>query len=636
DTSDVKIPSVFVAQSEYRTLRSLSMMVNEPLEIQLVKDDLFQWSSSFDKNMHVNYRPLLDVIIVVILSPTVMMIFIYVLWRIRQRQRRKQEIAPQRVVGNLPTKIFYESKRQENDPQECAICLEEYVDEDELRIMPCKHEFHVIYLIIMIDGIVTVEEEKVPAKRSRSSVHRIKDSISHYLFPTPKSKSQLINITDSEKESRIDQLRTYLEELGHPLETAQIEKLLEQNSWNVSEIAGYCKDLEEAEEGLISDIQKTVVMLGAENDRLTSCYIDSLLFAMFARTKSFDGMLFVQPEGPNARGLQTHLRLFVNRLRTGEYISAYMIKQLRERLSSCGWIGKNDYGNPTQEDVSELFLFLSCLYELPYLPLGMHLFHGGDEDPNDERVVTERLIQIAIPGDPLDEKPVSLEEALVNHFHDNIVSGLKRSLTDDVRHSEVPVSAWQVLKLLPFYSANNEQGEKINAANFHFPEKNLVLPLILKRYGYNERMKPFRIKKSVYIPPFVDFSSFVNREAADDPPCHCGIEIRYRLKLRSVVCHYGETLTSGHYKGYTLDDEEGWFMLDDLNLVERVKKFDTIKDTTFLFNNFSQNAYLLFYELQHIHPDAVEEELVIEYDYYVAQNLQLVEFADDKRNCIVQ
>ncbi|CAG8546264.1 2253_t:CDS:2 [Diversispora eburnea] len=145
DTSDVKIPSVFIAQNEYRDLRPRALIAEKPLEIKLMKDDLFQW-------------PLLDVIIVVILSPTVMMIFIYVLWRIRQRQRRKQDIAPQQVVGNLPTKIFFESKRQENDPQECCICLEDYVDEDELRIMPCKHEFHVA----CIDSWLTTRKKFCP------------------------------------------------------------------------------------------------------------------------------------------------------------------------------------------------------------------------------------------------------------------------------------------------------------------------------------------------------------------------------------------------------------------------------------------------------------------------------------------
>jgi len=141
DTSDVKIPSVFVAQTEYRALRSI---VEKHVELQLVKDNILQ--------------PLLDVIIVVILSPTVMMIFIYVLWRIRQRQRRKQDIAPQQVVGSLATKIFFESKRQENEPQECAICLEDYADEDELRILPCKHEFH----IICIDSWLTTRKKFCP------------------------------------------------------------------------------------------------------------------------------------------------------------------------------------------------------------------------------------------------------------------------------------------------------------------------------------------------------------------------------------------------------------------------------------------------------------------------------------------
>ncbi|CAI2162147.1 13799_t:CDS:2 [Funneliformis geosporum] len=476
-------------------------------------------------------------------------------------------------------------------------------------------------------------EEINAERRSRSPVHRLKDSINSYLFPTSRRNSPVPN-NESEQESKVDQLRTYLEELGHPLDTYQIEKLLERNAWDVREVAEYCSDLREAEEGIIVDIQKDIVMLGCENDRVTSCYIDSVLFAMFARIQSFDGLLFVQAEGMNARSLQTQLRLFVNRLRSGKFMSAYIIKQLREKLINCGWIGNDEGGNPTQEDASEFFLFLSCLYELPYLPLGMHLFHGAIADPNDERVITERLIQVAIPGDPMDEKPVSLEEALVNYFHDNVISGIKRSFDNDFEQSEV--SAWQVLKLLPFYSASNEQGEKINAVESHFPATNLILPLVLKRYGYNDKLQPFRIKKNVYIPPFVNFNAFVNSDAADDPPCHCGIDIHYRLKLRSVVCHYGTNLTSGHYKGFTLDDEEGWFRLDDLDYNERVTKFNFLQETTMLFNEFSRHGYLLFYELQRVHPGLVDEELAIEHDFHVAQNLQFVEFADGKNNCVLQ
>lgn len=98
--------------------------------VQLLPDDLLTW-------------PLLDVLVIVILSPSIMMIFIYISWRVRQRQRRQKDLAPQNVVTNLPVKIFRQVERKENEPEECAICLEDYVDGEELRILPCRHEFHV-------------------------------------------------------------------------------------------------------------------------------------------------------------------------------------------------------------------------------------------------------------------------------------------------------------------------------------------------------------------------------------------------------------------------------------------------------------------------------------------------------------
>lgn len=98
--------------------------------VQMLPDDLLTW-------------PLLDVLVIVILSPSIMMIFIYISWRVRQRQRRQKDLAPQNVVTNLPVKVFRQVERKENEPEECAICLEDYVDGEELRILPCRHEFHV-------------------------------------------------------------------------------------------------------------------------------------------------------------------------------------------------------------------------------------------------------------------------------------------------------------------------------------------------------------------------------------------------------------------------------------------------------------------------------------------------------------
>ncbi|CAG8793488.1 20297_t:CDS:2 [Cetraspora pellucida] len=98
---------------------------------------------------------LLYIIIVVSLLPTVIIIFVYVLLRVRQRQRHQQSFG---TVDYFPTKIFYSSKRKENEPQECVVCLEDYNDGDKLRILPCKHEFHVE----CIDSFLTTRKNICP------------------------------------------------------------------------------------------------------------------------------------------------------------------------------------------------------------------------------------------------------------------------------------------------------------------------------------------------------------------------------------------------------------------------------------------------------------------------------------------
>lgn len=87
-------------------------------------------------------RPLLDMLLVVVLSPAVMMLFIYLTWRLRQHRRRKSELAPTDFVSKLPVRKFKKEKQKNQDHTECAICLEDYADDDTLRTLPCRHEFH--------------------------------------------------------------------------------------------------------------------------------------------------------------------------------------------------------------------------------------------------------------------------------------------------------------------------------------------------------------------------------------------------------------------------------------------------------------------------------------------------------------
>jgi hypothetical protein len=63
-------------------------------------------------------------------------------------------------------------------------------------------------------------------------------------------------------------------------------------------------------------------MVGAVNRSNVTCYIDSLLFAMFSRLDSFEVILSPESATDHAlKELATILRLWVNMLRSGKLIT---------------------------------------------------------------------------------------------------------------------------------------------------------------------------------------------------------------------------------------------------------------------------------------------------------------------------
>lgn len=78
-------------------------------------------------------------------------------------------------------------------------------------------------------------------------------------------------------------------------------------------------------EGIIKEYDPDIKLLGAINRENVTCYLDALLFAMFARIDSFEGMLYNSFEDHQRKELGAKLRLWVNLLRTGRLIHTDLV-----------------------------------------------------------------------------------------------------------------------------------------------------------------------------------------------------------------------------------------------------------------------------------------------------------------------
>lgn len=99
-------------------------------------------------------------------------------------------------------------------------------------------------------------------------------------------------------------------------------------SGDVERTAEFIEIEHKAGAGIIMPYNPSVHMVGAENRGAVTCYLDSLLFAMFSKLDAFECMLQNEypPEDPKGR-LATLLRIWVNMLRTGKLVRTDMVSE---------------------------------------------------------------------------------------------------------------------------------------------------------------------------------------------------------------------------------------------------------------------------------------------------------------------
>ncbi|CAL5871802.1 uncharacterized protein PFLUO_LOCUS6055 [Penicillium psychrofluorescens] len=176
--------------------------------------------------------------------------------------------------------------------------------------------------------------------------------------------------------------------------------------------------LEDSIEGVIRPYSPNTKLLGAENREGVTCWLDSLLFAMFVRLDCFEAVLYKQfPEEPRNK-LAVLIRYWVNMLRSGQLITTDITKYLQNTLAECGW---DAAGELRQQDVSEAFTFITGKLELPLLTLMMSIYHWGKTDlSSDHKFINERLLEVAIPPERADGRTLTLEDCLEAYFNNRI------------------------------------------------------------------------------------------------------------------------------------------------------------------------------------------------------------------------
>lgn len=83
--------------------------------------------------------------------------------------------------------------------------------------------------------------------------------------------------------------------------------------------------LKDSIEGVVREYTPSIKLLGAENRAFVTCYLDALLFAMFARLDCFEPILYTSFDDEPRQKLVTLLRFWVNLLRSGKLITTDIV-----------------------------------------------------------------------------------------------------------------------------------------------------------------------------------------------------------------------------------------------------------------------------------------------------------------------
>jgi len=138
DTTDIKIPSIFIINMDMEFLEQEVVFGNGSYgDVTLFESDDLPYG---------------DIFMITTLLPIIFIFGIFIIYKFRIESLEAElqaesstsiGAATQEEVDALPIKVFSMEKKKENDPETCAVCIDDFKDGDKLRVLPCRHEYHV-------------------------------------------------------------------------------------------------------------------------------------------------------------------------------------------------------------------------------------------------------------------------------------------------------------------------------------------------------------------------------------------------------------------------------------------------------------------------------------------------------------
>lgn len=277
---------------------------------------------------------------------------------------------------------------------------------------------------------------------------------------------------------------------------------------------------------IVEDSQSNKIIFVVENG-FNTCYISSLLMALFYKPSCLDKILSQEPKEPDTIYLQEMIKAkFVDKVRSGISVLSEVMNEIRTYANICGWLKDIPNEMSDQQDVNEFFGFLIDKTDFPHVEIQRRTITEGIGSKDDVGVIeTIPFINLIVPYD-VDE--ISVKELLIGWMNNNTVDVKRHTIKDGYKIEEN-------VKALNIYEVQNVPP---------------AIGISLNRFNNEINM---RIETKIDIQRKIKLHHILDEEGL-------------KWKIHSIVCHTGETHKSGHYYSviFGCGTDSAWYLFNDL------------------------------------------------------------------------